>query len=130
MKKLHFCYISNSCTTSHKPFWIHQYLYFHEMYKTIVGTWQKFAVSFLQDIKNGISNSYFVNIKAFRLQASNLLDSRKACILDVMCKRFCFGEVQEEVLGQCTGQGIFQHPEQKVYLSISDLFQKKNEQSG
>ena len=27
-------------------------------------------------------------------------------ILDVICHRFYFGEVQEDVLGQCSGQGI------------------------
>ena len=26
--------------------------------------------------------------------------------MDVTCNRFYFGEVQEEVLGQCSGQGI------------------------
>ena len=31
---------------------------------------------------------------------------REAYILDVICSRFYFGEVQEEVLGQCTGQDI------------------------
>ena len=38
MKKLHFCYKSKGCTTSRKTFCIHQNLYFHEMYKRIVGT--------------------------------------------------------------------------------------------
>ena len=67
------------------------------------------------------------------MQSSKLLESRrKTYILDVICNIFYFGEVQEEVLGQCSGQGISaaQHPEKKMYLSISVLFQKKNEQRG
>ena len=31
---------------------------------------------------------------------------RKTYILDVICNRFYFGEVQEDVLGQCSEQGI------------------------
>ena len=31
---------------------------------------------------------------------------RKAYILDEVCNRFYFEEVQEEVLGHCSGQGI------------------------
>ena len=38
VKKLHFYYTFKGCATSHKPFWLHQYLYFHEMYKRTVGT--------------------------------------------------------------------------------------------
>ena len=75
--------------------------------------------------KNGISNSYFVKIKTSRMQTSKLLgNKKKAYILDVICNRICFGEVQEEVLNQCIGQ-VSQHPEQKAYVSISGLFQKK-----
>ena len=38
---------------------------------------------------------------------SKLLGNRrKAYILEVICNRFYFGEVQEEVLGQYSGQGI------------------------
>ena len=38
---------------------------------------------------------------------SKLLGNRrKTYILDVICNRFYFGEVREEVLGQCIGQGI------------------------
>ena len=59
--------------------------------------------------------------KTFRLQTSQLLGKRrKTYILDVICNRYYFGEVQEEVLGQCS-----QLPVKKVYLSISGLFQKK-----
>ena len=57
--------------------------------------------------KNGVSNSYFIKIKTFWLQASNLLwNRRKTYILDVICNRYYFGEVQEQVLDQCSGQGI------------------------
>ena len=33
-------------------------------------------------------------------------NKRKTNILDIICSRFCFGEVQEEVLRQSSGQGI------------------------
>ena len=46
--------------------------------------------------------------------------------MDVVCNKFYFGEVQERVLDKCSEQGnISQHIEQKVHLSISGLFQKK-----
>ena len=35
------------------------------------------SLSFLQDIKNGVSNSYFVKIKTFRLQMCKLLENRR-----------------------------------------------------
>ena len=128
VKKLHFCYISRGYIISHKPVWIHQYLYFHKIYMIIVGTQQDLAAEAwnnIQDIKNGVSNSYFVKIKTFRLQTSKLLGKRrKTYILDVICNRFYFGEVQKEVLGKCSGQGISVTREE-VCLSISGLFQKK-----
>ena len=49
---------------------------------------------------------------------------RKMYILDVICDRFYFGEVQEEVLGQCGGQGILAI-RKEGYLSINGLFQEK-----
>ena len=56
---------------------------------------------------------------------SKLLGNRRnTYILDVICNRFYFGEVQEEVLVCAVGR-VSQHPEKKVYLSISGLFQKK-----
>ena len=56
----------------------------------------------LQYIKNSVSNSHFIKKKTFRLQTSKLLGKRrKTYILDVICNRYYFGEVQEEVLGQC-----------------------------
>ena len=115
MKKLDFCYIFKSCTISHQPFWLHQYLYFHEMCKRIVGTEQRLSTEAWSNIqlasfkikKNGVSNSYFVKIKTFKLQTSKLLGNRrKNHISDVICNRFCFWEVQEEVLGHCSGQSI------------------------
>ena len=55
--------------------------------------------SLLQDTKNGAGNFYFVKIKTFRLQTSRLLGNRrKTYTLDVICNKFYFGEVQEEVL--------------------------------
>ena len=33
-------------------------------------------------------------------------NKRKTYILDLICNRYYFGEVQEEVLGQCSGQGF------------------------
>ena len=38
VKKLHFCYILKGYLIPNKTFWIHQYLYFHNMYERIVGT--------------------------------------------------------------------------------------------
>ena len=115
--KFYFCYISRGYIISHQPFWIHEKLYFHKIYKIIIGTQQhlsakdwnniQHSVSLVRDIKNGVSTSYFVKIKNFRLQTSKLLrNKRKTYILDVICNRFYFGEVQEEVLDQCCGQGI------------------------
>ena len=38
---------------------------------------------------------------------SKLLGNRRnTYILDVICNRFYFGEVQEDGVGQCSGQGI------------------------
>ena len=39
---------------------------------------------------------------------------------------FHFGKIQEEVLSNAVGR-VYQHPEQKVYLSISGMFQKKKQ---
>ena len=50
------------------------------------------------NFKNGASNSYFLKIETFR--------TRTAHVLEVVCNRFYFGEIQEEVIGQCTGQAI------------------------
>ena len=51
-------------------------------------------------------------------------------ILHVICNRCYFEEVQEEVQGQWSGQGILAPRKKKVCLSISGLFQKKNKQDG
>ena len=48
-------------------------------------------------------------------------------ILDVICNRFYFEEVQEDALGHCSGQGILA-PRIEINLSISFLFMKKNKQ--
>ena len=80
--------------------------------------------------KNGVSKSYFVKINTFRLQTSKLLGNRrKTYILDVICYRFYFGEVQEEFHPSTVGKES-QYPEQQVYVSINGLFRKKNKQSG
>ena len=89
-----------------------------------------YSISFLQDIKNGVSNSYFVKIKTFRLPTSKLSGNRrKMYIVDVICNRFYFRENQEDVLGHGSGQGI-SASKKNVYLFISGLFQKKNKQGG
>ena len=44
-------------------------------------------------------------------------------ILDVMCNRFYFGEVQEDVRGQCSGR-VYQHLEKKDCLSITGWLRK------
>ena len=84
---------------------------------------EKHSVSFLQDIKNCVSNSYFVKIKTTRLQASKLLGNRRGTyVWDATCNRFYFGEVQEEILDQCSRQGKLAPRTEN--LSIKGLFQK------
>ena len=57
--------------------------------------------------QKGLSDSYFIKINTFRLHTCKLLGKRrKTNVLYLICNRFYFGEVQEEVLGQCSGQGI------------------------
>ena len=86
--------------------------------------------SFLQEIKNGTSNSYFVKIKTFRMQTSKLLrNRRKAYILDVICNRFYFGEVQEAVPGQSSGQGILE-PRKEGLCVYQWSVTEKNKQGG
>ena len=108
VKKLHFCYISKGCKTSHKPFWIRQYLYVHDMYKTKIlqhnrncrqKTWNNVqSTSFKISKMAYVSSSYFVKIKTFRWRISKLLGNRKkGHILEETCHRVYFGEVQEEV---------------------------------
>ena len=38
--------------------------------------------------------------------SESFIGKQKTCILDIISNRFYFGEVQEEVLGQYSGQGI------------------------
>ena len=113
----------------YKAFWIRQYLYFDEIYKRIVFMQQNVlaeAQSFLQDMKNGVSNSYFVKIKTFRLQTSKVLGNRRrAHILDVMCNKFYFGEVQEDVLGQCSGQGIYRSIQNRRSICLTVVCYRK-----
>ena len=46
-------------------------------------------------------------MKTFKLQTRKVLgNKRKTYILDVIYNRFYFGEVQENVLRQCSGQGV------------------------
>ena len=72
----------------------------------------------LQDIKNGVSNSNFVKIKTFRLQTSKLLGNRKKTyILVVICNKFYFGEVQEEVQASSVGRVYISAP-RKEGLSV------------
>ena len=88
--------------------------------------------------KNGVRNSYFVKIKTFRLQTSKLLGNRrKTYILDITYLDRSLhithfgGESSGKSYRPVQSEGhIFQHLEQKVYLSISDLFRKKNKQGG
>ena len=55
---------------------------------------------------------------------------RKAYILDVICNRFYFGEVQEEVLGQCSGQGISAPREEGLSVYQWSDPEKKIKQDG
>ena len=103
---------------SHKPLWIHQYLYFHNMWKKIVDTQQKFSAEAWNNIQSASfkiskmvqvtnSNSYFLKMKTFRFHTMKLLRNRtKAYILDVICHIFYFLEFQYVVLGQFNGQDI------------------------
>ena len=69
-------------------------------------TWNNIQSASFTISKMVLSNSYFVKIKNFRLQTSKLLGNRRnTYILDVICNRFYFGEVQE-VLGQFSEQDI------------------------
>ena len=55
-KKLYFCGIFKDLTTPHKPFWIHQHLYFHEMCNRIVGTYQKLPTEAWNNIQSASFN--------------------------------------------------------------------------
>ena len=95
-----------------------------------------YSANFLEDIKNGVSDSYFVKIKTFRLQISKLLGNRRrAYILSVICNEFCLVEVQDRDSGRSPSlvsvlSKVSHHQNQKVCLSIISLFQKKTEQVG
>ena len=70
-----------------------------------------------------MSNSYFVKIKIFRLQTSKLLGERR--ILDVIPNRLYFEEVQEEVLGKCSGEGITFHRKEDLSVYQWSVSEKK-----
>ena len=53
-----------------------------------------------------------------------MVNTRRTYILNVICNRLYFGEIQEEVLGQCSGQGISEARTESLF-AISGLFQKK-----
>ena len=66
-----------------------------------------------------------------RLQASKLLGNRrKTYILDVICNRFYFEEVQEEVLGQRIEQGISAPWEECLSAYQWSVPEKKNKRGG
>ena len=50
---------------------------------------------------------------------------KKTYILDVICNIFYFGEVQEEVLGQCSGQGISVPREESLFVYQWSVSEKK-----
>ena len=91
-----------------------------------------FFVNFISFvIVRGVSNTYFIKIKTFRLQTSNLLGNRrKTYILDVICCKFYFGEVQEEVLGQCRGSQGISAPRTECLSVCQWSVPEKNKQGG
>ena len=104
-----------------------QHVIRHIVILQVMTTWRSYIfATYPKHIKNGVSNSYFVKIKTFRLQTSKLLGNRrKTYILDVICNRFYFGEVQEEVLGQCSEQGISAPKEEGLSAYLWSVSQKK-----
>ena len=84
----------------------------------------------LQDIKNGVSNSYFVKIKTFRLTTRKLLGSRrKTYILDVVCNRFYFGENSGRSSRpvQCAG---YLTTQKRRSICLSAVCSRKKKQAG
>ena len=51
-------------------------------------------------------------------------------ILDVICNKFYFGEVQEKVLGQCSGQGYISAPRTEGPSVYPRAVLEKNKQGG
>ena len=65
------------------------------------------------------------------MQTSKLLrNRRKTYILNVICTRFYFGEVQEEVQGQCSGQGISAPRTDCLSVYQRSVTEKKIKQGG
>ena len=52
-------------------------------------------------------------------------NKRNAYILDIICKRFYFGEVQEDALGQCGGQGILAPRKEGIFVYQWSVSKKK-----
>ena len=50
--------------------------------------------------------------------------------MDVICNRFHFGGAREEVLGQCSGQGISAPRTEGLSVYQWSFREKKNKQSG
>ena len=50
---------------------------------------------------------------------------RKTYILDIICNRLYFGEVKEEVLSQCSGQGISAPRTESLSVSQWSIPEKK-----
>ena len=51
-------------------------------------------------------------------------------ILDVICNRFYFGEVQKEVLRQCSGQDTSALKKESLFVYQLSVPEKKNKQGG
>ena len=62
---------------------------------------------------------------------NELLGSRrKTYILDVIGNKFYFGEVQEEILVQCSGQGIYLSTYNRRSICLSVVCSSKNKKGG
>ena len=65
------------------------------------------------------------------MQTSKLLgNKRKMYVLDVICNRFYFEEVQEEVLGHCSGQGISAPRKEGLSIYQWSVLEEKRKQGG
>ena len=82
--------------------------------------------SFLQDIKNDVSNSYFVKIKTSSLSTCKIIvKQEKDVYLGCNMKQTLFwGSLKSSRPVQWAGY-ISQHLKQKIHLSIRGLFQKR-----
>ena len=78
---------------------------------------EKHSVSFLQDFKNGASNSYFVKIIEKQEKGVYI-----GCNMYVT--EFVLGRFSKRFQASAVGK-VFQHTEKKFYLSVIGLLQKK-----